>query len=187
MGWSSKYGGWFWKKEKWLLIVWIQTWQLLENHLLPVDKNANLPGWWVKKIWLSRDGWLLVAKKNEVSLLIHEAPRTVDQRNLVEETISSEGSIESQRQHKGAQLAQEALHRWLNLPGESLHSRDRSRSPRGDAPMNVTQGDDADTLAPAMWSLHLPEKISSVTSAFYFAVHEFLFYAFLNRRYLPEN
>ena len=58
-------------------------------------KMQNLPGWWVKKIWHSQEGWLLVAKKEEFALLIHEEPRHVDQRNLVEETISSEGSMES--------------------------------------------------------------------------------------------
>ena len=64
-------------------------------------KVQNLPGWWVKKIWHSQEGWLLVATKAEFSLLIHEEPRHVDQRNLVEETISSEGSMESQRQNMG--------------------------------------------------------------------------------------
>ena len=74
----------------------------------------NLPGWWVKKIWHSHEGWLLVAKKDEFSLLSHEEPRHVDQRNLVEETISSEGSME--------------LQLYLNLPGDSISQRDRSRS-----------------------------------------------------------
>ena len=62
------------------------------------NKMKNLPGWWVKKIWHSYDGWVLVAKKEEFSLLIVDPPRQLDQRILVEETISSEGSMESQRQ-----------------------------------------------------------------------------------------
>ena len=62
------------------------------------NKMKNLPGWWVKKIWHSYDGWLLVTKKEEFSLLVFDPPRQLDQRVLVEETISSEGSMESQRQ-----------------------------------------------------------------------------------------
>ena len=33
-------------------------------------RMQNLPGWWVKKIWHSQDGWLLVAKKEEFNLLV---------------------------------------------------------------------------------------------------------------------
>ena len=54
-------------------------------------KMQNLPGWWVKKIWHSHEGWLLVAKKEEFNLLIHDAPCPVDQRNLVEETRGKHG------------------------------------------------------------------------------------------------
>jgi len=38
------------------------------------------------------------SKKEEFSLLVFDPPRQLDQRILVEETITSEGSIESQRQ-----------------------------------------------------------------------------------------
>ena len=54
------------------------------------------------KIWQSYDGWVLVAKKGEFNLLVFDPPRQLDQRHLVEETISSEGSIESQRQNMAA-------------------------------------------------------------------------------------
>ena len=63
-----------------------------------------------------------MAKKEEFSLLVFEPPRQLDQRVLVEETISSEGSMESQR----------ALQTFLHLPEDALASRPRSRSPRGD-------------------------------------------------------
>ena len=76
-------------------------------------KMHNLPGWWVKKIWHSHEGWLLDAKKEEFNLLIHDAPCPVDQRNLVEETISSEGSMEYQRQNIGANMARQALQHLL--------------------------------------------------------------------------
>ena len=39
------------------------------------NKMKNLPGRWIKKIWHSYDGWLLVAKKEEFSLLVFEPPR----------------------------------------------------------------------------------------------------------------
>ena len=96
-------------------------------------KMQNLPGWWVKKVWHSYDGWLLVAKKEEFALLIHDEPIPVDQRNLVEETLSSEGSMEYQRQNMGATMARQALQNFLHLPDGSLPNRERSRSPRGDA------------------------------------------------------
>jgi len=92
----------------------------------------NLPGWWVKKIWHSYDGWLLVAKKEEFSLLVFDPPRQLDQRTLVEETISSEGSMESQRQTMAANMSKRALQTFLHLPEDSLSLRPRSRSPRGD-------------------------------------------------------
>eukprot|EP00434_Breviolum_minutum_P032514 symbB.v1.2.028753.t1/scaffold3072.1/size64214/4 len=43
------------------------------------NKMKNLLGWWVKKIWHSYDGWLLVAKKEEFSLLVFDPPRQLDQ------------------------------------------------------------------------------------------------------------
>ena len=92
----------------------------------------NLPGWWVKKIWHSYDGWLLVAKKEEFSLLINDRIAPIDQRNLVEETLSSEGSVEYQRQNLGANLARQALQHFLHLPDGALPVRERSRSPRGE-------------------------------------------------------
>ena len=101
-------------------------------------KMQNLPGWWVKKIWLSYDGWPLVAKKEEFTLLIHDRTAPVDQRNLVEETLSSEGSIESQRQNLGATMARQALQHFLHLPEGALPARERSRSPRGEVAAAVT-------------------------------------------------
>ena len=92
-------------------------------------KMQNLPGWWVKKIWHSYDGWLLVAKKEEFSLLINDRIDPVDQRNLVEETLSSEGSMEYQRKNLGANLARQALQHFLHLPEGALPTRERSRSP----------------------------------------------------------
>ena len=94
-------------------------------------RMQNLPGWWVKKIWHSQDGWLLVAKKEEFNLLVHDAPFPIDQRNLVEETLSSESSMENQRQNMGANLARQALQHFLHLPEDVIHTRERSRSPRG--------------------------------------------------------
>ena len=95
-------------------------------------KMQNLPGWWVKKVWHSFDGWLLVAKKEEYTLLIHDMVAPIDQRNLVEETLSSEGSLDNQRQHLGSAMARQALQHFLHLPEGALHARERSRSPRGD-------------------------------------------------------
>ena len=92
----------------------------------------NLPGWWVKKVWHSFDGWLLVAKKEEYTLLIHDTVAPVDQRNLVEETLSSEGSLDNQRQSLGSTMARQALQHFLHLPENALHTRERSRSPRGE-------------------------------------------------------
>ena len=91
----------------------------------------NLPGWWVKKIWHSHDGWLLVAKKEEFNLLVHDVPAPIDQRNLVEETLSSESSIEHQRQNMGANLAREALQHFLHLPEDAIPARERFRFARG--------------------------------------------------------
>ena len=113
-------------------------------------KMQNLPGWWVKKIGYSHDGWLLVAKKDAFALLIHEETRPVDQRNLVEETISSEGSIESQRQNMGANMARQALQLYLNLPGGSIPQRDRCRSPRGADAAASHQDEDEATMTPAL-------------------------------------
>ena len=95
-------------------------------------KMQNLPGWWVKKIWHSYDGWLLVAKKEEYTLLINDIIAPVDQRNLVEETLSSEGSIDNQRQNLGATMARQASQHFPHLPEGALPARERSRSPRGE-------------------------------------------------------
>ena len=110
-------------------------------------KMKNLPGWWVKKIWLSHDGWLLVAKKEEFNLLIHDGTTSVDQRNLVEATLSSEGSMENQRQNLGATMARQALQHFLHLPEGVLTTRERSRSPRGsvEAAVTITGLDDPPT------------------------------------------
>ena len=97
----------------------------------------NLPGWWVKKVWHSYDGWLLVAKKEEFNLLIPDDPAPLDQRNLVEETLSSESSMEHQRQNMGADMARHALQNFLHLPDGSLPARERSRSPRGAAAVGI--------------------------------------------------
>ena len=95
----------------------------------------NLPGWWVKKIWHSHEGWLLVATKEEFNLLIPDVHPPIDQRNLVEETLSSESSMEQQRQNMGANLARQALQHFLHLPEDAILTRDRSRSPRGNEDM----------------------------------------------------
>ena len=95
-------------------------------------KMRNLPGWWVKKVWHSFDGWLLVAKKEEYTLLIPDKVAPVDQRNLVEETLSSEGSLDNQRQSLGSNMARQTLQNFLHLPENALHNRERSRSPRGE-------------------------------------------------------
>ena len=58
-------------------------------------------------------------------------PLPIDQRNLVEETLSSESSIETQRQNMGANMARQALQHFLHLPDDAIHARERSRSPRG--------------------------------------------------------
>ena len=73
-----------------------------------------------------------------------------DQRNLVEETMSSEGSMESQRQNMGANLARQALQLYLNLPGNSISQRDRSRSPRGVDAAAAHQDENEATMTPAM-------------------------------------
>ena len=98
-------------------------------------RMQNLPGWWVKKIWHSHEGWLLVATKEEFNLLIPDVHSSVDQRNLVEETLSSESSMEQQRQNMGANLARQALQHFLHLPEDASLTRDRSRSPRGNEDM----------------------------------------------------
>ena len=51
----------------------------------------------------------------------------------MEETLSSEGSMEYQRQNLGANLARQALQHFLHLPDGALPPRERSRSPRGEA------------------------------------------------------
>ena len=79
-------------------------------------RMQNLPGWWVKKVWHSYDGWLLVAKKEEFNLLIPDDPVPLDQRSLVEETLSTESSMEHQRQNMGADMARQALQNFLRLP-----------------------------------------------------------------------
>ena len=109
----------------------------------------NLPGWWVKKIWISYDGWLLVAKKEEFTLLIHDRTVPVDQRNLVEETLSSEGSIESQRQNLGATMARQALQHFLHLPEGALPARERSRSPRGEVAAAVALTEPRESIVAA--------------------------------------
>ena len=98
-------------------------------------RMQNLPGWRVKKIWHSHEGWLLVATKEEFNLLIPDVHPPIDQRNLVEETLSSESSMEQQRQNMGANLARQALQHFLHLPEDAIPARDRSRSPRGNQDM----------------------------------------------------
>ena len=84
-------------------------------------KMKNLPGWWVKKVWHSYDGWLLVAKKEEYTLLIPDKLIPVD-----------EGSLDNQRQSLGSTMARQALQHFLHLPENALQARERSRSPRGE-------------------------------------------------------
>ena len=79
------------------------------------NKMKNLPGWWVKKIWHSYDGWLLVAKKEEFSLLIVDPPRQLDQRILVEETISSEGSMGIPKANNGCKYEQKGFANLFTL------------------------------------------------------------------------
>ncbi len=76
-----------------------------------------------------------VATKEEFSLLIPDVHSPIDQRNLVEETLSSESSMEQQRQNMGANLARQALQHFLHLPEDAIPARDRSRSPRGNQDM----------------------------------------------------
>ena len=120
-------------------------------------KMKNLPGWWVKNIWISYDGWLLVAKKEEFTLLIHDRTVPVDQRNLVEETLSSEGSIESQRQNLGATMARQALQQ----PEGALPARERSRSPRGQvaAAAALTEPRESIVAAPSA-EAEMPQALS---------------------------
>ena len=95
------------------------------------NQMKNLPGWWVKKVWTSHNGWLLVAKKEEFNLLVIDPPPQLDQRNLVEETISAESSMDSQRQTMAATMSKRALQSFLRFPDDALSPRPRSRSPRG--------------------------------------------------------
>ena len=44
------------------------TEQEIDQTYYQWTKMKNLPGWWVKKVWHSYDGWLLVAKKEEYTL-----------------------------------------------------------------------------------------------------------------------
>ena len=132
-------------------------------------RMQNLPGWWVKKIWHSHEGWLLVATKEEFNLLIPDVHSSVDQRNLMEETLSSESSMEQQRQNMGANLARQALQHFLHLPEDASLTRDRSRSPRGneDVPYmpaaSVHRGEaglpppnnDEVTMPPALWDSYV--------------------------------
>ena len=115
-------------------------------------RMQNLPGWWVKKIWHSQDGWLLV----------HDAPLPIDQRNLVEETLSSESSMENQRQNMRADMARQALQHFLHLPDNAIHARERSRSPRGqqDPPyLNVAPIDFQAALHPNDEEVTLPPAL----------------------------
>ena len=73
-----------------------------------------------------------MAKKEEYTLLIPDKLIPVDQRNLVEETLGSEGSLDNQRQSLGSTMARQALQHFLHLPENALHARERSRSPRGE-------------------------------------------------------
>ena len=63
------------------------------------------------------------------------------QRNLVEETLSSEGSMEYQRQNLGANMARQALQHFLHLPEGAPPVRERSRSPRGEAGVAAVAAD----------------------------------------------
>ena len=76
-----------------------------------------------------------MATKEEFNLLIPDVHPSVDQRNLMEETLSSESSMEQQRQNMGANLARQALQHFLHLPKDDKSTRDRSRSPRGNEDM----------------------------------------------------
>ena len=109
------------------------TEQEIDQTYYQWTKMKNRPGWWVKKVWHSYDGWLLVAKKEEYTLLIPDKLIPVDQRNLVEETLGSEGSLDNQRQSLGSNMARKALQHFLHLPENALQDRERSRSPRGEA------------------------------------------------------
>ena len=73
-----------------------------------------------------------MARKEEFNLLVFDPPRQLGQRNLVEETISSEGSMESPRENMGATMSKRALQTFLHLPDDSLSPRPKSRSPCGD-------------------------------------------------------
>ena len=117
----------------------------------------------------SHEGWLLVATKEEFNLLIPDVHSPVDQRNLMEETLSSESSMEQQRQNMGANLARQALQHFLHLPEDDSLTRDRSRSPRGNedmpympaAPVHrgeaglLPPNNDEVTLPPALWDSYV--------------------------------
>ena len=94
------------------------TEQEIDQTYYQWTKMKNLPGWWVKKVWHSYDGWLLVANKEEYTLLIPDKLIPVDQRNLVEETLGSEGSLDNQRQSLGSTMARKAHHQCCR----GLHS-----------------------------------------------------------------
>ncbi len=124
----------------------------------------NLPGWWVKKVWHSFDGWLLVAKKEEYTLL-NDIVAPVDQRNLVEETLSSEGSLDNQRQNLGATMARQALQHFLHLPDGALPARERSRSPRGEAAAAVNLAGPREALAAAAAAAIGPREAHAAAAA----------------------
>ena len=139
-----------------------------QTAMMVLDPMQNLPGWWIKKVWHSYDGWLLVAKKDEFSLLVTEAPRQVDQRNLVEETIGSENRNESQRQNQAATMSKNALQQCLHLADDAL-LRARPRSPRGargEAAARALPPQDQDeeaTMPQALWGnwvWHSPDTSS---------------------------
>ena len=116
------------------------TEQEIDQTYYQWTKMKNLPGWWVKKVWHSYDGWLLVANKEEYNLLIPDKLIPVDQRNLVEETLGSEGSLDNQRQSLGSTMARKALQHFLHLPENALQDRERSRSPRGESAVPANAG-----------------------------------------------
>lgn len=162
----------FWKCSK--VSIHESKTYTMEDHETDFDqtyyqwtKMQNLPGWWIKKVWHSADGWLLVAKKDEFNLLVINQPIPLDQRNLVEETIGSESSMESQRQDQANVMSRRALCQILKLNDDDL-PRARSRSPRGGprgaaaaglvpvdadqvpAPQNAAAEDDEVTMPQAM-------------------------------------
>lgn len=109
-----------------------RVWDETENHdadqiYYDWSKLYCLPPWEIKKVWVSNDGWLLVARPEENQLLAPTHPAIqLDQNSLLVETIQSESSHEEERSGLASSMAQQVIDHLV----PRAMARERSRSPR---------------------------------------------------------